>query len=170
MSAIVLLIGTVLFAFSQGFYWFLVGYSLKGIAFSMKDGAEHALLYEGLKSDKNTEKFKKVSGQLEFSTNIFWVITSIIGGFLYSINERLPFYAEIGLVLFSVFTLFALKNVKQNNKIISISDQLKNCIQQTFNTVNFSKIFIFSAIIGSIAVTTFQYLQPGKYPFFKTGC
>ncbi|QQS59938.1 MFS transporter [Candidatus Peregrinibacteria bacterium] len=160
LSGVLLLTGTLLFAFSQGFYWFLVGYCLKGMAFSLKDGAEHALLYEGLVADKNQGSFKKISGKLEFSTNIFWVVTSISGGVLYSLNERLPFYAETGLVAISIALLLFLKEVKTEQKNISIFHQLKNCAKQTFNTVNFSKFFIFSAIIGSVAITTFQYLQP----------
>ena len=160
LSAFVLLAGTILFAFSQGFYWFLIGYSLKGIAFSMKDGAEHALLYESLKSNKQEKQFKKLSGKLELSTNFFWVVTSITGGVLYSFNERLPFYGEIVLVGISLLILLFIKEPKIQKVVSPIFLQLKNCMRQTFNTANFSKIFIFSALIGSIAITTFQYLQP----------
>ncbi len=53
-----------------------------------------------------------------------------------------------------------LKTEEKENKHFPIWTQIKNSIKQAFQTPNFSKIFIFSALIGSIALTTFQYLQP----------
>lgn len=152
--------GTIFFAFAQNFYWFLTGYSLMGFGSAMKQGADHALLYEGLKADEKQNSFKKVAGKLDLYTNILWVITAISGGFLYSISERLPFYAEIVLVLISTIIIATAKEPKKESKHFPVWDHVKSSLKQAFQTPNFSKIFVFSALIGSIALTTFQYLQP----------
>lgn len=160
VGSLVFLGGTIFFAFAQNFYWFLAGYSLMGFGWAMKDGADHALLYESLKSDEKQSLFKKVLGKLDFTTNIFWVVTAVSGGFLYSINERLPFYAEIVLVAISIIILMTAREPEKESKHFPVWIQIKNSMKQAFSTPNFSKIFVFSALIGSIAITTFQYLQP----------
>lgn len=152
--------GTIFFAFAQNFYWFLAGYSLMGFGSAMKQGADHALLYEGLKADEKQSSFKRVVGKLDLYTNIFWVVTAISGGFLYSINERLPFYAEIALVTISILIIITAREPQKESKHFPVWTHVKNSMKQAFQTPNFSKIFVFSALIGSIALTTFQYLQP----------
>ena len=131
-----------------------------GFGSAMKQGADHALLYEGLKADEKQSTFKRTVGKLDLYTNIFWVITAIGGGFLYSISERLPFYAEIVLVSISILIIATAKEPKKESKHFPVWTHVKNSMKQAFQTPNFSKIFIFSALIGSIALTTFQYLQP----------
>jgi len=160
IGSLFFLAGTISIAFAQDFYWFFAGYSLMGFGSAMKQGADHALLYESLKSDKKQSSFKKVAGQLDLYTNIFWVVTAISGGILYSISERFPFYAEIVLVTISIIIIITAKEPKKERKHFPVLTQIKNSMRQAFRTPNFSKIFIFSAVIGSIALTTFQYLQP----------
>lgn len=160
IGSLFFLAGTILFAFAQNLYWFLAGYSLMGFGSAMKQGADHALLYESLKADKNQSSFKKKIGKLDLYTNIFWVVTATIGGVLYTIHERLPFYAEILIVALSILILLFLKEPPKERKHFPVWNQVKGSIKQAFRTPNFSKIFIFSALIGSIALTTFQYLQP----------
>lgn len=160
IGAFLFLGGTIFFAFSQGFYWFLIGNSLMGLGAAMKQGADSALLYEGLKSDDKENLFKKIAGKVDFHTNIFWVVTATIGGYLYSVNARLPFYAEIVLATIVIIIIFTIKEPKKEAKHFPVWTQVKNSMNQAFNTPNFSKIFIYSALIGSIAVIAFQYLQP----------
>ncbi len=160
IGSLLFLCGTTLFAFAQNFYWFLAGYSLMGFGSAMKQGADHALLYESLRADGKQNLFKKTAGKLDLYTNIFWVITAISGGFLYSISERLPFYLEIILVSIGILIIVTTKEPKKASKHFPVWTHIKNSMRQAFQTPNFSKIFIFSAAIGSIALTTFQYLQP----------
>lgn len=152
--------GTTLFAFAQNFYWFFGGYALMGFGSAMKQGADHALLYESLKADGKQSSFKKVVGQLDLYISIFLVTTAIIGSYMYSINERLPFYGEIVLVVISIAVIITLSEPKKESVHSPVLTQIKNSIKQAFNTPNFSKIFIFSALIGSISITAFQYFQP----------
>ncbi|MFC1616234.1 MFS transporter [Patescibacteria group bacterium] len=160
IGSIFFLCGTILFAFAQNFYWFLAGYSLMGFGSAMKQGADQALLYEGLKSDGKSKLYKKVAGKLDLYGNIFLVITAILGSLMYSVNERLPFYAEILLVIISIIIVITLREPKKESKHFPVLTQIKSSMKQAFDTPNFSKIFIFSALIGSISITAFQYFQP----------
>lgn len=160
IGSILSLAGTTFFALAQNIYWFLVGYSLMGFGSAMTQGADHALLYESLNASNKQTSFKKILGKMELNANIFWVITAVLGGYMYSINERFPFYAEIIVLAISVIILFTLKEPPKESKHFPVKEQIKEVIKKSFSTPKFSKIFIFSAIIGSIALTTFQYLQP----------
>lgn len=152
--------GTALFAFAQNFYWFLAGYALMGFGSAMKQGADHALLYESLKADGKQSSFKKIVGQLDLYISVFLVTAAIIGSYMYSISERLPFYAEIAIVIISIFVLISVKEPEKESRYSPVWTQIKNSMKQAFQTPNFSKIFIFSALIGSISITAFQYLWP----------
>jgi len=152
--------GTTFFAFAQNFYWFLAGYAFMGFGSAMKQGADHALLYESLKADGKQDSFKKIVGQLDLYISIFLVAAAIIGGYMYSISERLPFYAEIVIVTISILVIASLSEPKKEGKHTPVWGQIKSSLKQAFQTPNFSKIFIFSALIGSISITAFQYLWP----------
>lgn len=152
--------GTIFFAFAQNFFWFLAGYALMGMGSAMKKGADHALLYESLKAEKKEGLFKKTVGRLDLVISFFLVITAISGGLMYSISERLPFYAEIVIVAISILVILTIKEPKNERNHSPVLIQIKTSIKQAFGTPNFSKIFIFSALIGSVSITAFQYFQP----------
>ncbi|HYK08655.1 MAG TPA: MFS transporter [Candidatus Eisenbacteria bacterium] len=160
LGAGLFLIGTICVAFGQNFYWFLYGYSLVGLGSALKQGSQSALLFESLKQDNQEEDFKRVAGKIDFSTNIVWVGSSILGGLLYAINHRFPFYAEIIVAVsgFVAITLLAKPSVVKLEE--PLMERLKAAFSTTFSTKNFSKIFLFSALIGSVALTTIQYAQP----------
>ena len=51
LGAVVVLMGTILFATANDVWWFYVANAFLGFGASMKQGADYALLYEGLKKD-----------------------------------------------------------------------------------------------------------------------
>ena len=159
-GSIIFLLGTTIFAFGQNFYWFLVGCSLIGLGIAFKTGTQYAVLYEGLRADGYEADYKRVAGKIDLFTNIFWVASSILGGVLYSLNHRLPFYGEIAVALASVIGIYLLVEPKIEKPTISIVKQIQVSLKTSFTKKNFSKIFIFSAFIGSIALLTIQYVQP----------
>jgi len=159
-GSVIFFIGAILFAVGQDFYWLLVGYSLMGFSSSMKQGADYALLYEQLQDQKQEKNYKKMAGKLDFYTNIFWVVTAVIGGIMYTYNERTPFYAEAIVAAVGILTCLRLREPPRKIKKVPVIKQLKKTITYSFQTPRFSKIFIFSALIGSIAMMTFQFVQP----------
>jgi MFS family permease len=160
IGSIIFFIGMLLFAFGQNFYWLLAGFCLNGFGSSMKQGADYALLFEQLRDQNNEKAYKKTAGRLDFYTNIFWVVTAIIGGILYTYNPRFPFFAEAIVAAIGIAACFWIKEPPRKIEKISVISQVKQSIAYAFKTPNFSKIFLFSAIIGSISMITFQFLQP----------
>jgi len=156
----IFLLGTMLFALGQNFLWLLVGFSLSGFGSAMKEGADLALLYEHLKAEGNENLYKKIIGRLELFRNLFCVVAGIAGGLMYMYHARLPFYAESIVAALGVITCLLLIEPPRTTKHFPVLKQIKESIRYTFHTPKFSKIFLFSALIGSIAMITLQYIQP----------
>lgn len=152
--------GTLLFATGQSFIWLLIGYALNGFGSAMKQGADYALLYEHLKEQGKDKLYKKLAGRLDFYTNIFWFVSGISGGLLYMYNARFPFYAEAGVAAIGIIACLLLIEPHRSKNNFSITKQIRESIETSFKTPHFSKIFIFSALIGSVAMVTLQYVQP----------
>lgn len=153
-------IGSGLFAFASDVSMVLIAHIFLGSGAAMRSGADTALLYESMAAEGRANQFKSVSGKVEFRVSLLIALAAVIGGILYGINERLPFIAEFILVGLSLVGTFLIKEPYINRKRTSFKLHLISTAKQSFRTLNFSKIFILSAIIGSIAITAFQYLQP----------
>ncbi len=155
------LLGTAIFAFSGVMLSFAIGYALMGFGRSMISGADNAMVYESLKKHNQEKSFKKIMGKIVWWKNIYAVFASILGAVLYAkYSEISPFVAQVGMAGIAFFATLSLKNISVKPQKLSPINQLRKSIKYCFGKKNFSKIFIFSGIIGSISITTFQYLQP----------
>ena len=160
IGAVIMTAGFGVFAFANSFLAFLFGYSLMGAGQAMKKGADVAFIYNELKRCGKPTSFKKIYGKLEFYLNLFWVVASISGGFLYVWSPRLPFLLEFGFSILSIPLIMSLSEVSIPKVSKSVGKHIKESMVYSFKTPGFSKVFVFSALIGSLAVVTFQYLQP----------
>ena len=160
LGSILCFIGILMFAMAQGFYSLIIGISLLGFGSAMKEGADQALIYEGMKQDNTESDFKKKIGMLLFSTNTFQVIAAIIGGLLYAFSPRLPFYLEALVALLSIGACLLLVEPQRTTKNRTVLKQINDSIRYAFHKPRFSKIFLFSALIGSVAFMIFPYVQP----------
>lgn len=159
-GTIIFLVGSLLFAMGTNVYWLLAGHSLNGFGSAMMGGADLAFLYEHLKKNGRESQYKRTAGRLDFMTNIFCVVTGVTGGVLYTINPRVPFYGEAVVAALGVVACLLLNEPPRTKKHFPVVRQIKESIRYTFHTPKFSKIFLFSALIGSIAMITIQYVQP----------
>lgn len=156
----IFLVGTLFLAVGSSFLFILIGFFLRGLGFSTKQGSVGAYVYEILQEKGQEEQFKKTISNMDFYINILWIIISIVGGFLFVVNIRFPFAAEALLSGICLITVIFLKNIRLTAPKESILKQIKNSLSYAFSTPQFSKLFFFSALIGSIALITIQYLQP----------
>ncbi len=153
-------VGTFIFATSSSFILLCIGYSITGFGSSMKQGADYALLYEHLLSIGRKKEYKKIAGKLDFYTIILSVIAGILGGIIYTYSIRAPFYAEVIVALLGLITCLTLVEPTRVLSKQSFIQQIKGSFSTAFKTPRFSKIFLFSAIIGSVSMMTFQFVQP----------
>lgn len=161
LGGIFFLVGAIFFAWARDFYWLFTGYALMGFGSALKQGADQALLYNSLQSDGDAGRFKAVFGRIELINNLLTgVVMSLIGAWLYMFNPRWPFIAEVVLAGLSLMVTWFLLESKRKKLESSLVANLLASLVKAFTKPNFSRIFIFSALIGSVALTTIQYAQP----------
>ena len=159
------LIWISIFAFATSFLWFFVWFSLYWFGSALIKWADEALIYEGLKYDKKEGLFKKVIWKVHFNINMYAMVASISWWLLYSYFSPItPFIIQIWLCIIGLVLALMLKPVAQKAIKLDVIKQVKESFRYALNTKNFSKIFIFSAIIWSVSMSTFQYFQP----FYKS--
>lgn len=107
ISRFMYIIEIYLVAFHNGFWIFLIAKVISGIGVSMASGTNSAVLYDTLKRLKRENEFKKVSGTLNFISNLSMAVVFIIGAYLFTISPKLPAIVSLPLIsLGFILTLF----------------------------------------------------------------
>ena len=163
--SVLTLIWISFFAFSTDFIWFFVWYSIYWFGSALITGADEALVYEWLKQDRQEKDFKKIIWKIHFIINIYAMVASIAWWFLYSYFLPItPFVVQIWLSIIGLLAAITIKPVPQKTIQLNVINQIKESFSYAIGTKSFSKVFIFSAIIWSVSISLFQYLQP----FYKS--
>jgi Major Facilitator Superfamily len=94
------LIGCSLIAYSKmtSFWGYLACESLIALGFALISGADVALLYDELDVDGRTAEFSKKLGEIHLSESVSSITCLVVGGYLGSIDLRLP-WATSGYLL-----------------------------------------------------------------------
>ena len=161
IGLIIIVIGIIIFTFANSFLLFAIWYSLWWFWYAMVSWADQALIYEGMLEEKKEKKFKEIIWKIYFYMNISALILCSLWWFLYSyISPQAPFIIQIWINTSWLIIALFLKSPPIKVKKQKIMNQIIESMKYAFTKWNFSKIFIFSAIIWSIAITTNQFLQP----------
>jgi MFS family permease len=101
-----LALGTFIIALSTSFEGFLIGNLLTFVGFAFNSGSFEAFAYDSLVSTGQAEEYGRV---VEKSTSlgiITSLLTILVGGLLFAIDPRLPFFASGLYFSLGVFVLF----------------------------------------------------------------
>lgn len=127
LGLFVSMIGHFIYPFATGFWQFLIIFTLLAFGEAMASGADEALVFDSLKEEKREGEFKKINANVNFITQIGFVVANLLGGFLYTINHTLPFLISGSLLFFS----FLLMLIAREPHIDSDVFTLKNYLKQT---------------------------------------
>ena len=98
----------VIYSQGQQFYHFLLAETCFAFGFSMISGADAALVYDSLLAVGEEERYQEVYGKLYFY-NLFAIgASSILGGFIGSLNYRWTFYASFPCFLAAIVVAFSM--------------------------------------------------------------
>lgn len=86
-------IGEIYMGFSTKYPQFIVSYIILNIGYSFYSGTMEAFTYDTLVSEKKENSYNKVISKFHAFSNAGTAISSVVGGFLYSIWLGLPFFA-----------------------------------------------------------------------------
>ena len=103
------------------------------IGFSLISGTASALIVDHLDEEGRGDEYLKVISTLRSKGYFIAMLTSVVSGYLYAINPRLPFMLSIPGVIFSFFILFFIKEKKRKSRASS---------KEHFELIKLSFIFL----------------------------
>lgn len=153
----------VLYGLSNTVIMFAIGETLFALSWSLSSGADSALMYESLKSNKEEKKFVKYRGRYSSLGMLSIGIASIVGGYLAS---RMDFsimfviggcFATIGFLI-----ALTLKEPKNHDRVIE-KNHLKH-MKEGFNYVRthkkIMKYTIYFSFFAAATLMLFYIIQP----------
>jgi MFS family permease len=158
-------IGILFYSFSHGFWAFVVAEIILGVGHSFISGADSAMLYDSLKSDRKSDKYIKHEGRIASAGNFAEAIAGIAAGFLAAISLRTPFYFQFFVASVAIPASLTMVEPKLNvaQQYQSVKKMVRNIKEVFLNDTNLRVSILLSAVTGT-ATLTFAWLVQ---PFFK---
>lgn len=165
-----------LIAFFNGFWIFLVAKIISGIGVSLSSGTDSALMYDTLKKMKREKEYKKIAGIQSTIVSISMAIVFIIGGFLFSINNKLPAIASLPLIAIGFILTFFMEEPYKNKRKLCWYNSVKQLKESIyfFRKSNYVKYLAFfslpiAALISILFSMSSAYFQVISIPIFVIG-
>lgn len=122
-------LGNFAVGFSQSYLHLLIGMIILGTGGALSSGTYEALLYDSLKEDGDEKDYGKYLSDTHKYSLITMSLASFLGGLMYKVDPRYPYFA-LG-ILCVISTIIALFLVEP--KIDTYKFNLKEYIQQNLN-------------------------------------
>ena len=102
-------------------------------SFALISGTNVALLADSMKEKGEYDQYLKVVSKARSKRHFVVMFTSIMSGYLYAINSRLPMFISIPGVVFALFVAFFFKETKRKDKVSE---------KEKANHIKFSILFL----------------------------
>jgi len=118
-------VGNIIMTFAESSVHLVISIVFLAIGGALLSGTSDALIYDSLKQIKSENKFEGILSSINKYILIIMAIASIIGGFMYKINPRIPFAATSIAMFIAFFIAFFLKEPKIDAIKFSFINYLK---------------------------------------------
>ena len=159
ISSVLLSLCFFIFAFGNNYWQFAIAYLIMGISSSFSSGTGEAFLYDTLLNLKEKNRFKKILGKIIFFGNLAIIMSMALGGFLFTINNKLPYLLTAIITSLNIFIVLFFKE-PERAKIN------KNLLEHTFASFKIFRknkkllmLSLFSIITVSAIVISFFLIQ-----------
>jgi MFS family permease len=161
MGSILGFLGYVVYSFSFGFYGFLLAEIVLGMGQSLISGADSAMLYDSLVSQKREKEYLKFEGRVISIGNFAEALAGIAGGFLATLSYRTPYIGQAIVAFIAIpasLMLVEPPRLKTMNKL-KFNDILKIFKFALVENKPLRLNIIFSSIIGCATLTMAWFVQ-----------
>ena len=135
IAIITLTIGQIVMTIAQDSLYIFISVFILSIGKALLSGTSDAIIFDSLKEIKQEKFFELILSQVRKYGLIVLAISSILGGFLYTINPRLPFLMTTLAFIISI----PLGSLLQEPVIDTIKLNFRNYIKQ--NIKGFGQLF-----------------------------
>lgn len=153
---IFILIATVTYITAFNFIGILIGELLQAIGFIIKGICETNILYDSLeKNEKRGITFSKIDGRASSLYYYIDAISSVLSGFLFSINAYLPMICCLITNIFSVYLSFKFEEIDniENTEKVKIRKEFREIVRgfkSIFRSSRLKNLLVFGAVFCGI--------------------
>lgn len=140
IAEVFLFFGVLIFALAQSFLHIIISQIVFGIALATISGTDSAFLFDTLKALGREDEHKKILGEITSFFLITIAVGQIIGGFLGTIDLRLPVLLSIPIPLIRIVLILFLTEPPREN--------FKNAPSPLSHTTSAIKWIFSSRIVG----------------------
>lgn len=164
LGAILVALGLIIYIVGNHFYIFILAELTFALGFTLKSGADSALIYDSLKADGNEKEFQKIEGKARSYSFYAQAVGSIIAGFVYEVNIFLPLIISIGFMGITAVIALSFKEVPVEGKVgkygIAYAVQIIESGKYILNHGKIKAIIVFSTVFFVFYRTGFWLFQP----------
>lgn len=145
--------GLLLQAISSSFIYFFIGQTIMMIGVAFVSGADEALFFNNLKFNRESPKWRKLVTRGGQFALIGTLTATVFGGFLHTINPRIPWILTGASFLISTILIWSVKDLRTKTKKQSFVPELKDYlidIKTGFNEFRLPKLWIYVPIIITV--------------------
>lgn len=155
-------IGFGIFIFATNFWMFLLGNILYLANWAFESGALSALLFDSMKENgRGEEQYQKVEADTFFWCTIGMAISSILGGYLYTLHHQLPYLFTCLVSVGALVSAFGLEEPELDSIKLNFKVYLRQNWEgflHIFRNNKIRAVSLFSILINFIAYTGLWYL------------
>lgn len=156
-------LGWWVMGFSDSVEVLLIGFLLAQIGFAFYSGSGEALLYDSLKADRLESQYDRIYSRVGMITLVTLVLSTLVGGVMYTLDERLPHLAWGAMFALGSVVSFWLIEPPNNAPPFSIKgyfQQLRAGFQQLLTPALKSAILPVILLRGAGYMYSMGLIQP----------
>jgi MFS family permease len=115
------LAGWTLYAVGTTFNAMVIAEAVLGVGFAFTSGTDSALLYVSLKASGKISQYTRWEGRVRAAAQVSEAVSSGLGGWLYSLSPRLPFWLQVPVALAGYGAVAVTREVKRETSQERIS-------------------------------------------------
>lgn len=119
-------LGLIYQAMSHHFPSLLVGQIIVMVGLALVSGADEALFFENLDFKRESKDWRKLVTRASQFALAGSVVALTIGGWLHTVNPRIPWFATAAAFIASVYVIWSVKDNRQHSKRNTFSNELRD--------------------------------------------
>lgn len=155
------IVGYTVYAFSYGFFGFLVAEIILGLAYSFISGADSALIYETLLEAEEESSYKRYEGKYLSIGMASEGIASVLGGLLALVSLRFPLYVEAAINIPAFILAFTIVEPEMHLVENKYFRKMRHIVKYALHENKELKwLIVYSALVGASTLTMVWFIQP----------
>lgn len=122
--------GFLIQALGSSFFPFFMGQSIMMVGVSFTSGADEALFFSKINFDRTSVEWRKLAARGSQMALIGTLLATFIGGWLHTINPRIPWFLTGLSFIASSFLLWRLKDSECVREKLSVAEGLKSHLRE----------------------------------------